>query len=280
VIVVSGQSADDQVFKALDLGAADFIAKPTPRAAPELATIQDELIRKAHAIRDLRIEKVRERAPALPPLPGAVRADPSPAVIAIGSSTGGPSALMRILGAFAEAPPCVVLVAQHMPAGFTAGFAERLDRLTPFRAREAQGGEELGPGEIWVAPGGRHLEVESVGTRILTRVQPHTGAEKYAPSADRLFASAAKHFGADLLGVVLTGMGDDGRAGARAIQQAGGSVIAESEETAVIFGMPRQVIQAGCADRVLPLPEIPRAIAAGAVGGERQGSGDTEKEAR
>jgi two-component system chemotaxis response regulator CheB len=268
------------VFKALDLGAADFIAKPTPHAAPELATIQDELIRKVHAIRELRIDKVRERSQAPPTILGGTRDTASPAVVVIGSSTGGPSALMQVLGAFTEAPACVVLIAQHMPAGFTAGFAERLDRLTPFRAREACGGETLRPGEVWVAPGGRHLEVEAVGGRIQTRVQPHTEHEKYSPSADRLFCSVAKHFGADLLGVVLTGMGDDGRAGAQAIQQAGGRVIAESEETAVIFGMPRQVIQAGCADRVLPLTEIPRAIAAAGATRNGDGNGKTEKDAR
>ena len=265
VIVVSGQADDEQVFKALDLGAADFIAKPTPRATPELATIQDELIRKVHAIRELRIEKVRERTRTAPAVLGAGRRErPSvPPVVVIGSSTGGPSALMQILGAFAEAPPFAVLIAQHMPAGFTGGFAERLDRLTPFSAGEAAGGEELRPGHVWVAPGGRHLEVEAVGGRVVTRVVENTGEDKYSPSADRLFQSAAKHFGSELLGVVLTGMGDDGRLGALAIKAGRGAVIAESEESAVIFGMPRQVIQAGCADRVLALKEIPEAMLSG-----------------
>lgn len=264
VIVVSGRSEDAPVFKALELGAADFIAKPTPRATPELATIQDELIRKVHAIRDLRIEKVRARSQAPPPIVGAGRStEHAPAVVVIASSTGGPSALMQILGAFPTAPGCSVLIAQHMPAGFTAGFAERLDRLTPFAAAEAAGGEELVPGRVLVAPGGRHLELESVAGRVRTRIVEDTPGDKYAPSADRLFASAAKHFGADLLGIVLTGMGDDGRDGALAIRAAGGSVVAESEESAVIFGMPRQVIRAGAADCVLALADLPAVIAGG-----------------
>jgi two-component system chemotaxis response regulator CheB len=177
---------------------------------------------------------------------------------------------MQILGAFSEAPPYAVLVAQHMPAGFTSGFAERLDRLTPFTAREAAGGEDLVPGHLLIAPGGRHLELESVAGRIRTRIHEHTAADKYSPSVDRLLTSAAKHVGADLLAVVLTGMGDDGREGALAVQRVGGSVIAESEETAVIFGMPRQVIQAGAADQILALPAIPEAMAAGIASRSRR----------
>ncbi|MCA9513150.1 MAG: chemotaxis protein CheB, partial [Myxococcales bacterium] len=149
------------------------------------------------------------------------------------------------------------------------GFAERLDRLTPFRAREAEGGARLEPGCVFVAPGGRHLEFESVGGRVVTALRPDLPRDKYAPSADRLFASAAKHFGADVLAVVLTGMGDDGRAGALAVKAAGGTVIAESEATAVIFGMPRQAIEAGAVDRVLPLHEMPAAILSGVRSVER-----------
>jgi two-component system chemotaxis response regulator CheB len=264
VIVVSGRSEEEEVFKALDLGAADFIAKPTPGATPDLATIQDELIRKVHAIRELRIDKVRERSQAPPPMLGSATATTEPPqVVVIGSSTGGPSALMQILGAFSAPPRCAVLIAQHMPAGFTGGFAERLDRLTPFKASEAAGGEALLPGHVFVAPGGRHLEVASAGGRVVTQVVEHTGDDKYSPSVDRLFASAAKHFASNLLGVVLTGMGDDGRRGALAIKEVGGSVIVESEESAVIFGMPRQVIEAGAADQVLALSAIPAAMASG-----------------
>jgi len=268
VIVISGRSGEDQVFKALELGAIDFVAKPTMHPATQMASIEQELIRKVHAIRQLRIERVRMRLGALhslvsgPPGGGAS----APKLVAIGSSTGGPAAIMQIFGAFPEAHPCAFLVAQHMPEGFTRGFADRLDRLTSFRAGEAQGGEALAPGTIWVAPGGKHLELDSVGGRVTTRVVPRHPRDKYAPSVDRLFESAAKHAGSEVLAVVLTGMGDDGRLGARAVKAAGGRVIAESEDTAVVFGMPQQAIRSGAVDRVVPLGEIATAIRCGEGG--------------
>ena len=153
VMVISGRSGEGEVFKALELGAVDFIAKPTPHAAPELEMIEQELIRKVHSIRELRIEKVSDRLSAAPPVVSRKAEAPAvlPAVVTIGSSTGGPAALMQIFGAFAEAPSCAFLVAQHMPPGFTRGFADRLDRLTPLSAREAQSGEEPQPGTILVA---------------------------------------------------------------------------------------------------------------------------------
>ena len=209
VIVISGRSGEDDVFKAMELGAVDFIAKPTLRVAPELGSIEQQLIRKVHAIRELRIEKVREHLGTMPPVVRGASA-PGPGVVVIGASTGGPTALMRIFGAFPEAPPSAFLVAQHMPPGFTQGFAQRIDRLTPLRAREARGGETPLPGTVLVAPGGSHLELERHGTRIVTRLFPGGPADKYVPSVDRLFESAAKHFAADVLAVVLTGMGDDG----------------------------------------------------------------------
>jgi two-component system chemotaxis response regulator CheB len=265
VIVISGRAGEEQVFKALELGAVDFIAKPTARATPQLVSIEQELIRKVHAIRELRIEKVRERLSTTPRLVDSSTSAAvfTPKLVVIGSSTGGPAALMQIFGAFSEAPPCTFLIAQHMPTGFTRGFAERLDRLTSLRASEAQGGEDLTPGRILVAPGGHHLELQSRGDRVVASVMRTGSRDKYTPSVDRLFESAAKHFGADLMAVVLTGMGDDGRRGVKAVKSGGGSVIAESESSAVIFGMPQQAIRTGAVDRVLPLGEIATAIQSG-----------------
>jgi two-component system chemotaxis response regulator CheB len=263
VVVISSRAGEDDVFKALDLGAVDFIAKPTAAATPELQNIQESLIRKVHAIRELRIDKVSDRIQSTPPVlsePPATIEQGSRPLVVIGSSTGGPPALVQIFGAFTEAPPCTFLVAQHMPPGFTRGFAERLDRLTPLRVREAQGGDELEPGLVLIAPGGQHLELERRGPQIVTRLDTNTKSSRYIPSVDRLFDSAAKHFGENLLAIVLTGMGDDGRKGACQVKQAGGRVIAESEETAVIYGMPKQVVSAGAADRILPLPQIPAEI--------------------
>lgn len=266
VMVISGRSGEEDVFKALELGAVDFIAKPKPHAAPELVDIEHELIRKVHAIRELRIEKVRERLSAMPATVSRRRPGgevSASKIVVIGSSTGGPAALMQIFGAFPEAPRCAFLVAQHMPEGFTRGFAERLDRLTPLHAIEARGGEVPQPGTILVAPGGSHLELENSEGIVATRVVEQRGRDKYTPSVDKLFESAAKCFGTDVLAVVLTGMGDDGRKGVAAVSEAGGKVIAESEETAVIFGMPQQAIRTGVVDQVLSLGEIATAIEMG-----------------
>ncbi len=194
----------------------------------------------------------------MPPL-----ADEPIPIVVIGSSTGGPAALMQIFGAFTDVPPCAFLVAQHMPAGFTRGFAERLDRLTPFSVREAESGESPRVGTVLVAPGGQHLEFETREKLAVTEIGDDSDSEKYTPSVDRLFRSAAKRTGENLLAVVLTGMGDDGREGACQVKAAGGRVIAESEETAVIYGMPKQVVDAGAADQILPLHEIPVAVQRG-----------------
>lgn len=264
VIVVSGRSGDQDVFRALDLGAVDFLAKPSMGASPELQTIERELIRKVHAIRQLRIDKVQERigAAAVPAAP-SVGLDGTPRVVAIGASTGGPAALMQLFSAFTVPPTCGFIVSQHMPKGFTQSFADRIGRLTAFRAQEAETGSCVEEGTILVAPGGSHLEFENKAGTPQVVIMPSEAGDKYAPAVDRMFVSAAKHFGSDLLGIVLTGMGDDGRRGALAIREAGGRVFAESEETAVIFGMPQQVVRAGAADLVAPLGEIPALIQSG-----------------
>ena len=272
VIVISARGAAGDVFRALELGAADFIAKPTGAAAPELASIERELLRKVHAVRELRADALRARlsragAPRPPPSTAGAGVEPAaPRVVAVGASTGGPAALMEILAGFEAPPPIAFLVAQHMPEGFTRDFAARLDRLTAFAAREAAGGEEPAPGEVLVAAGGSHLEVEAAAGRVRTRVVRARPGDRFVPSVDRLFESAAKAYGAGLLAVVLTGMGDDGARGVLAVKGAGGSVVAESERTAVIHGMPAQAIRTGAVDRVLPLPEIAEAIRAGVRG--------------
>ena len=260
VIVVSSRSRDADVFKALELGAVDFVTKPTVAAHADLESIQRALLRKVHAIRHLRMDAVRDRIRATPARVGRFAAVDTPRVVVMGASTGGPAALMQVFGAFSQVPPCAFLVAQHMPAGFAAGFAECLDRLTCLRAAEARGGEHPEPGTILVAPGGQHLELQSINGRVVTQLVASQEHEKYAPSVDRLFESASKQVANDLLAVVLTGMGDDGRQGACAVQAAGGRVIAESEDTAMIFGMPQQAIRAGAVDQVLPLGAIAAAI--------------------
>lgn len=281
VIVVSSRSGDQDVFKALELGAVDFIAKPTSHAAPELVGIERELTGKVLASRELRIDRVSERLQAEPTVADANPAVAStPSVVAIGSSTGGPAALVQLFGAFDRPPPCAFLVAQHMPAGFTSTFAERLDRLTSLAAVESHGGDAVVPGTVYIAPGGCHLEIERRDGELVTRVVTAGVDDTYAPSVDRLFRSCAKQQGADVLAVVLTGMGDDGSEGVREIHAAGGGVIAEDESTAVIFGMPHQAIRTGAVDLVLPLQKIATAIAWGATadGDDNESSSTRERE--
>ena len=201
VIVISGRKGEQDVFRALDFGAVDFIAKPTPRAGAELETIEQELLRKVHAIRQLRIEKVRARLDAgvAPPRVAqpATQRSKRRALVAIGSSTGGPAALMQILGSFVEAPPVAVVVCQHMPEGFTRGFAERIDRLTPFAAREARGRRRgRRPAPCWWR---RAACTSSSSARGASRGGAARGCDagrQVRAGGGSLFASAAKHFGA------------------------------------------------------------------------------------
>jgi two-component system chemotaxis response regulator CheB len=274
VIVVSGRGESQDVFQALELGAVDFVAKPTPRAAPELATIEQELIRKVHSIRELRLDRLRGE-----PVAGAAKGPLARTlrphrVVAIGSSTGGPAALLRLFSAFATPPACAFVVSQHMPAGFTRSFARRIDSATPFRAQEAESGTPVEEGVVLVAPGGAHLEFDARAGTVVARVVPREASERYAPGVDRMFRSAAKHWGRELLAVVLTGMGDDGAAGALEVKRAGGNVIVESAETAVIFGMPQQAIRAGGVDAVVPLHEMAPLIEAGLGDPQRVRSGE------
>jgi two-component system chemotaxis response regulator CheB len=262
VLVISGRSGAEDVFHALELGAADFLAKPTRRATPELRTIEEELLRKVHAIRELRIHKLSARLESSPDrLQASAWAGTPDRAVVVGASTGGPASLLRVLGAFDEAPPWAWFVSQHMPSGFTRSFAERVDRLTVFEAAEARGGDAVRPGRVLVAPGGRHLEFEDCGGETRIRLSEGIPSDRYAPSVDRMFESAAKHFGARLTALVLTGMGDDGARGVRAVQEAGGRVIAESEASAVVFGMPQQAIRTGVVDVVAPLEEVAAAVA-------------------
>lgn len=177
-------------------------------------------------------------------------------LIVIGCSAGGPPALQEILPLLPRATTTAVVVAQHMPQRFTTLFAERLDRLCALPVSEPQDGDRLAPGRIYIAAGGRQTTLDKLAPGIVFRVRPRDAAERYAPSADLLMASVADLFGPRVLAVLMTGMGGDGVAGLRAVKERRGRTIAESEETAAVFGMPRGAIRAGLADRVLPRREI------------------------
>jgi two-component system chemotaxis response regulator CheB len=262
VITVSSKSSDRSVFKALELGALDFIAKPGGRVSPRLEEIQRDLIAKILQIADLRLENLRphfdedrvETAKG-PAIAGTCPID----LVAIGCSTGGPPALQQLFQALPRmAVPFVV--AQHMPPTFTRLFAERVNKLTAYNVREASDGEVLEPGTVYIAPGGMQSEVRRIAEGLQVRVFPAGMNDLYAPSVDRLFRSASEACRDRLVAVIMTGMGDDGAESMRVVRERGGRTIAESSESAIIFGMPAEAIKTGAVDEVLPLSAIPTAI--------------------
>jgi two-component system chemotaxis response regulator CheB len=262
VIVVSAASAKSDVFKCLELGALDFVAKPDRGGA--LAALRESLLEKCATVRSLRLENLASplELPRLTPAPARPLLEP-PRVAVVGASTGGPQALQRLLSAFPHDLPLGVLVAQHMPERFTRAFAERLGRASRFGVAEAADGDLVAAGRVLVAPGGCHLEVRrdrGAGGALRAAVLPADARDgagrRHVPSVDRLFASAARALGARVCGVVLTGMGSDGVAGVAAIKAAGGLTLAESEDTAVVYGMPRSAAASGAVDEVLGIPAL------------------------
>ena len=243
---------------ALLAGANDYAAKPAGLdPAAVAAVIRDDLVAKIKALvpRGQRLDRPATVAPSVIRRPAASAAGPVRAVV-IGVSTGGPSALAEVLPALAGEAKVPVLIVQHMPAFFTTQLAERLTKTCGRDVREATDGSPLRGGEILLAPGGRHLAVAGDAAAPRVRLTDDPPEQSCRPAADVLFRTAAKVWGDGVLGVVLTGMGRDGLAGARAIVEAGGTVIAQDEFSSVVWGMPGEVAKAGLADAVLPLAQI------------------------
>jgi two-component system chemotaxis response regulator CheB len=254
-IVVSSRGGAENVLRALDLGAVDFVLKPSPHATPELIRLEDELLAKVRAAARARPAPPVSHAPAPAEFPGPGNPE---GLVVIGASTGGPSAVASVLAGLPRLP-CPLVLAQHMPAGFTGLFAERLSRLANFSVKEAREGEILTAREAYVAPGGFHLEIVRAtpyGVRLIRR----SPEDFYCPSVDRLLMTAAAAAGPRTVAVILTGMGSDGREGILSVRAAGGRTIAESEQTAVVFGMPREAAESGAVEEILPVTEIPAAI--------------------
>jgi len=210
---------------------------------------------------------VRERARALASLPGpgeAVELEPvAPrCIVAIAASTGGPPAVQQMLGGLPATLPAAFVIAQHMPSRFTKAFAERLDRLVPMHVVEAEDGQPLAAGTAYIAPGGAHFELADGPAGVVARIHapPDVGIGAVLPSADRLFRSCATLYGPRMCAVVLTGMGADGREGAKVAKQAGAKVLAEDPRTAVMPGMPQSVIATGVVDEVVALESLAAAI--------------------
>ncbi|HEY3308319.1 MAG TPA: chemotaxis response regulator protein-glutamate methylesterase [Desulfuromonadaceae bacterium] len=268
VIVISALTGADKVFKALELGAFDFVAKPSNGASVDLLQIQSDLQQKVlqvikHKIALKKIltnrtieksDKPQKTEPASRPIHHSVD------IVAIGASTGGPPALQSIFSSFDKKFPFAVVVSQHMPAGFTRAFAERLNRSSQFDVKEAEDGDQVLHGRILIAPGGLNLVFEVCGGQVIARLVQPTAADRYVPSVDVMLESCASIYRKRLLAVILTGMGNDGSQGVRAVKEQGGYVFAESDETAVVYGMPREAVATNLVDRVLPLHKIAREI--------------------
>jgi two-component system chemotaxis response regulator CheB len=307
VIVVSTYSHKDNVFRALELGAVDFVAKPTGTAASD-AGLRREILQKVLLVRYLRPlplavnvpQSPRPTPPPTPPPtpipPPAPVPPPNPVVftvpavplaagmldvpaprpppniaarfiVGIGSSTGGPTALLDIISRVPEKYPGAIVIAQHMPDKFTKTFAERLDRKSALHVTEAKDGDLVTARRAFICPGKKCMELvitpnpSGMGwNEVRLRVTDPSPHDRYIPSADRLLRSLGL-LGARAHGIILTGMGDDGVAGARAIRAGGGIIIAESEETAVVYGMPRAAVRAGVVNESLSLPQIADYIA-------------------
>jgi two-component system chemotaxis response regulator CheB len=252
----------DATLRALELGAVDFVRKPSGPISLDLEVVGERLLTALRAARqaNLRGLRMQEPRPVPPPHRASLRLPHSPTrAVAIAASTGGPRALTRVLPALPRTVDAAVFVVQHMPAGFTRSLAQRLDAMGPLPVHEAEAGQVVQGGHVYVAPGGYHMRVAGAAEPViaLDESPPLWGVR---PAADPLFQSVADVFGAHAVGVVLTGMGRDGADGARAVRQAGGRAVVQDRETSTIYGMPQAALQLAGADRVAPLDAVAAAI--------------------
>jgi two-component system chemotaxis response regulator CheB len=249
-------------LEAVRMGALAVQAKPGDPQAPGFDEEARELVRQVKAMSRVKVVRhydlARPRVPAAHAASAAVLYDVPTEVIAIATSTGGPAALHRILTTLPADFPVPILLVQHISRGFGPGFADWLDKASPLRVKMAEEGEALRPGTVYVAVDDHHLCV-SPSRRIHLSTAPAVGG--FRPSGTVLFESVAAAFGSRAVAVILTGMGRDGVDGLRAIRRAGGRTVAESEATAVIYGMPAAAVHAGLADFILPLDEVCAAVA-------------------
>lgn len=273
VIMVSSLTTEgaEATLKALDLGALDFIAKQTSFVSTDIVKIEKELIHKVKLFarkqptqrfrihRPLTEQRVSKRVPAAPPASvpqQPPRTTPRRAgkarIIAIGTSTGGPPALQAVLTRLPAATPVPIVIVQHMPPAFTGPLAKRLNSLCAIEVREAQHGDVLQPGLALLAPGAKHMTIKA--GRIQLSDLPDNTLHK--PSVDVMAQSVCQEFGASTLGVIMTGMGNDGLQAFRMLYEMGGSVIAQSAETCVVYGMPRAVVEHGVYTEIADLQDI------------------------
>ncbi len=246
----------DIALRALRLGAADYVPKPATAAIAD-DSFRTELLAKVKGLARLRRRRAAPAAARPPVLTRtAPPARPTPRLLAIGSSTGGPQALFTLVQGLGRRVPVPVVLTQHMPAAFTPILAEHLTRLGAMPCDEARDGQALAPGRIALAPGNRHLLVQADGAGFRARLNDGPPENFCRPAVDPMLRSATAAAGGRVLMVMLTGMGHDGRDATSALVAAGGAAIAQDEETSVVWGMPGAIAQAGLCDHVLPLPDI------------------------
>jgi two-component system chemotaxis response regulator CheB len=251
VIMVSTRtSAGAQTtLRALELGAFDFVCKPKNGAISAIREVKAELLGKIRAAKGAKVGAMAKASRPAMALPRS-----TDKILLIASSTGGPKALATFFESLPVGFPAPILMVQHMPVGFTASLAQRLNGMGRVAVREARSGDKPEPGLALLAPGGLHLTFRPNGTLELTDDPPMHGVK---PAADLLFLSAAKLFGSRLVATVLTGMGRDGAEGALAVRKAGGTVLAESEETCTVYGMPRAAVELGAVHGVHRIEALP-----------------------
>ena len=275
IVIVSSESRDGaaSTLRALELGAIEFIAKPSSGVDLDMQSVREELLRKVKMAAKVRVVRTASRLAAALQLPSQAPATPRPAlpqnhapsssdqrfpVVVLAASTGGPATVMRLAPGFTKDFPAAVILVQHMPAAFTTQFAAQLAEFTEIRVEEAEAGDTIQPGHLYLCPGAQHLRVSPLGRIQLDATSGRIAG--YLPNIDVTMESVAAYGGALSIGVVLTGMGNDGALGAKAIKKAGGHVIAQDEATSVIFGMPAEAIKLQAVDQVLGLDDIYAAI--------------------
>jgi two-component system chemotaxis response regulator CheB len=257
VLMVSSltQEGSEVTLRALELGALDFVAKPSLGIRRGMKDYSREIVEKIRAAAQSRPRQTlsRNKAPVKRLHAPIISSEK---ILIIGASTGGTEAIRQVLEPLHASSPGI-LITQHMPGGFTRSFAERLDRLCQLAVKEAEDGERVLPGHAYIAPGDNHLLLGRSGANYVAKLNSDPPVNRHRPSVDVLFHSAAKEAGRNAVGVILTGMGKDGAKGLVEMRQAGAPTIAQDEASCVVFGMPREAIALGGAVEVLPLDDIP-----------------------
>jgi two-component system chemotaxis response regulator CheB len=262
VIVSVASEAGELALNALDAGAVDFIQKPTALASERLLEISDELIGKVKAAATARLRPApaahrAARVPLQAPMVSRGTFD----VVVLGISTGGPQALRSLLPQLPAAFPVPMAIVLHMPVGFTELYARKLDEMSPLKVCEATDGMEMEAGVVLLAPAGRHLSLRRNDRgAVVAHLDLRPLDTPHRPSVDVLFQSAADAYRGRVLGIVMTGMGEDGREGAAWIKARGGTIVTESEDSCVVYGMPRSIVEAGLSDRVVGLEGMAEVI--------------------